>query len=360
MPGNSIAVIGASGVVGRAAIEQLGLAGHSVTGFSRRPPADLPDASFIPLDLMDEAACANAAVRNLKDTTHIVYAALFEKPGLIAGWHEEDQMQTNLKMLQNLLAPLKTSSSLRHITLLQGTKAYGAHVQPMSIPGLERSPRHEHANFYWLQQDYLESFCREASRSLTIWRPQIIIGHALNAPMNLLNAVGIYASLLKSRGDDLVFPGGPGGVTELIDADLLARAILHSFDNQSFNNETFNITNGDVIRWRDIWPAVAGMFDMKVGAPRQQRLSDWIYDCEDEWQAIVEEHGLRPYTIRELAGDSFYYADALFNAYSTEPPPPSLLSTIKLRQAGFPECVDSEVMFQNWFTKLRQLKVLPR
>ena len=72
-----------------------------------------------------------------------------------------------------------------------------------------------------------------------------------------------------------------------------------------------------------------------------------------------QREGLRPHNIRELVGDSFFYADALFNSYGDAPPPPALLSTIKLRQAGFADCIDTELMFARWFRKLQQLKVLP-
>ena len=57
---------------------------------------------------------------------------------------------------------------------------------------------------------------------------------------------------------------------------------------------------------------------------------------------IVARHELKPHSLRQVVGDSFFYADALFNAGGTQPPPPSLLSTIKLREAGFAECVDTE------------------
>ena len=353
-----IAVIGASGVVGRALMEHLTESGEKVVGLSRREPADLA-TNYRHLDLMSADACRHSAKSELSKTTHLVYTALFEKPGLIAGWHEADQMKINLNMLQNILEPLKSSKALRHITLLQGTKAYGAHVEPMRIPGLEREPRHAHENFYWLQQDYLNNFCEETNRKMTIWRPQIIFGHALNAPMNMLNAIGIYAAILKARGQPLVYPGGPAAITEAVDADLLAQAIQFSFDNPSFDGETFNITNGDVFRWQDIWQELSNIFDMQGETKSPQRLSDWIYDCEAEWQNIIEANSLRPYSIRELAGDSFFYADALFNAHSDTAPPPSLLSTIKLRQTGFNKCIDTLDMFKKWFNKLRLLKVLP-
>ncbi|MFK7914477.1 MAG: NAD-dependent epimerase/dehydratase family protein [Pseudomonadales bacterium] len=355
----NIAVVGASGVVGRALLEQLNASGLTATGFSRRRPADLPDARFEPLDLLDATACQTAAKGALANTTHLVYAALFEKPGLIAGWRQQDQMQTNLQMLRNLLEPLQINNKLTHVTLLQGTKAYGAHIAPMKIPGIENEPRVQHDNFYWLQQDYLEQVCQRRQWNYTIWRPQIIFGHALHAPMNMLAAIGVYAALQRSRGLPLHYPGGPSAITEAVDARLLAKAIEFSLDRPGFANETFNITNGDVFRWQDIWPAITRALGMEPGAPEPVVLSKHLYQEEALWQRITETHGLQPYSIRELVGDSFFYADALFNSSGSQAPPPALLSTIKLRQAGFHDCIDSGAMFKDWFAKLADLKVLP-
>lgn len=354
-----VAVVGASGVVGRALVEHLIHDEIPVVGLSRRPPADLADAPFQPLDLTSPSECEQIAESTLSDVTHLVYTALFEKPGLIPGWQEQDQMQTNLAMLRNLLDPLKTSGKLRHVTLLQGTKAYGAHVEPMKIPGLESDPRHLHENFYWLQEDYLRDLCRGTDLQFTIWRPQVIFGHALHAPMNMLAAIGVYATLQKAEGLSLTYPGGPSAVSEAIDADLLAKAISLSFDNDAFSNQTFNITNGDVFRWQDTWPALAQIFGMETGEPDRRLLSESLYDREDDWSQLISRYGLKPYTIRELVGDSFYYADAMFNAYGDAAPPPAILSTIKLRKAGFTECVDTTDMLSRWFHKMAQLRILP-
>lgn len=354
-----VAVVGASGVVGRALMERFQDQGIAAIGFSRRPPADLEGISFQVLDLLNAEACAHCADEHMSDVTHLVYAALFEKPGLLAGWREQDQMATNLAMFRNILKPLTGSASLRHITLLQGTKAYGAHVAPMKIPGVESDPRHPHDNFYWLQEDALAEFCNQTDWSQTIWRPQVIFGHALHAPMNMLAAVGTYAALQKAAGRPFTYPGGPSAISEAIDADLLAAAIQFSFDRDSFRNQTFNITNGDVFRWQDIWPHLADIFEMEVGEPSQSRLSESCYDKETEWQAITAQQSLRPYSLRELVGDSFFYADAMFNAYGSSAPPPAVLSTIKLRKAGFQECIDTPDMFSKWFSKLSGIKVLP-
>ena len=44
----------------------------------------------------------------------------------------------NEAMLRNLFEPLQgAASGLRHVALLQGTKAYGVHVRPMKVPARE-------------------------------------------------------------------------------------------------------------------------------------------------------------------------------------------------------------------------------
>ena len=39
--------------------------------------------------------------------------------------------------------------------------------------------------------------------------------------------------------------------------------------------------------------------------------------------------------------------------------PPAIVSTIKLRQAGFHEVMDTEVMFRKWFEILKNERLLP-
>ena len=39
--------------------------------------------------------------------------------------------------------------------------------------------------------------------------------------------------------------------------------------------------------------------------------------------------------------------------------PPSLVSTIKLRQAGFGDCFDTEDSLRYWFDRMREDRILP-
>src|SRR4051794_3410758 len=212
----SVLVTGASGVVGNAVVERLLERGtFDVIALSRRTPEIDSTRSFrhLSVDLRDKEA-AHAALSQLDDVTHLVYAALYEKPGLIAGWQERDQMDTNLAMLQNTLEPLLGHKLLRHVTTLQGTKAYGIHVHPMPIPARERAPRDPHENFYWLQEDYLKDKAREHGFAWTILRPQLIIGRPWGVTMNLAPIIGVYAAICREEGLPFGFPGGISYVWE--------------------------------------------------------------------------------------------------------------------------------------------------
>jgi hypothetical protein len=129
--------------------------------------------------------------------------------------------------------------------------------------------------------------------------------------------------------------------------------------NAAAANETFNVTNGDVLVFRDAWPALADAFGMPVGADEPQRLAEVLPAQADVWDAVVARHGLRAPGLGAFAGDSLLYADVFFNAGGRAPPPPTFLSPIKLRQAGFHACIDSEDMLVGWVRELQRLRVLP-
>jgi nucleoside-diphosphate-sugar epimerase len=361
--GNKVLVAGVSGVVGYATAQQFALDPTcEVIGVSRRAPGRLGRVRHLALDLADAGATA-AAAAGLEDVTHLVYAALFEKPGLIPGWYEQDQMQTNLTMFRNLLDSLTaTARNLQHVTLLQGTKAYGAHVAPMTVPGREREPRHPHENFYWLQEDHLRG--RQAADgqrwAWSIMRPQIIFGEALGSNMNAIPALGVYAALLREAGEPLHWPGGVALVSEAVDADLLGRAIVWAATTPACRDETFNVTNGDVFCLRHLWPAIADAFGMEVGEDRPYSLAANVPARVAEWTDIVRRYGLSaPSDLDAFVGQSFIYADVIMGFGMEHAPSPALVSTIKIRQAGFTECIDTEDMFRRWIAHFQSLALFP-
>ena len=59
-------------------------------------------------------------------------------------------------MLRNVIEFLVSGKSvLKHVSILQGTKAYGVHLHPIAIPARESDPRDNHPNFFFDQQDYV-------------------------------------------------------------------------------------------------------------------------------------------------------------------------------------------------------------
>jgi hypothetical protein len=79
--------------------------------------------------------------------------------------------------------------------------------------------------------------------------------------MNMATVIAVYAVLCKEMGLPLWFPGTAkayGGIMEMTDADLLAKAIVWAGENDGCDGEAFNITNGDFNRWANLWPRLAG------------------------------------------------------------------------------------------------------
>jgi nucleoside-diphosphate-sugar epimerase len=357
MAEKTVLVAGATGLVGYAVLKHFMADPNSdVIAVSRRPPPGF-NGHHLALDLTDATACRAAAV-HLRNVTHLVYAALFELPGLVEGWRNDEQIATNDRMLRNLLTPLMHAApGLRHVTLLQGTKAYGVHVRPMRVPAREgRSEMREQPNFYWAQEDYLRDAKAGRDWHFTILRPVLIVGEAIGGAMNLIPALGAYAALMRERGDSLSYPGGAERVSQAVDADLLARAIAWAGEADAARNETFNVTNGDVFTWPNIWPAIAKAAGMRPGPAEPFRLQSIT---EADWDRARQRFGLASPALAEFVGLSLEYADYQMRYGQTEPGPPSIVSTIKIMQAGFTETMDTERMFEKWFALMQRKTLLP-
>ena len=357
----TVLIAGASGLVGAAAVEAFLEAGYDVVALSRRKPEIDSKKPFthLALDLRDAAACREAA-RGFGDVTHVVYTAVFELPGLVPGWSEKVQMETNLEMLRNLMDPLaEAAKDLRHLSLLQGTKAYGVHLHPIRIPARERFPRDQHENFYWLQEDYVRAKSARDGWAFTIWRPQLIVGPNYGVVMNLPPIIGAYAAICREEGMPFGFPGGASWVWEAVDTRIQANALVWSATAKNAVGETFNLTNGEVFEWRDLWPSFAEVLGVELGPDRPVRLAELLPAKSAVWDRIIAKHGLRNVPMSDLVGASPHYADFCFAYGAKSAPPPAFVSTVKVKQAGFVEVGDTEETFRYWLAKLIERKILP-
>ena len=362
-----VLVAGASGLVGLAAIKHFAaLPGWEVVGVSRRRPT-VEGFQFIPVDLLDPQDCADV-FGGMGEVTHLVYAALHEAPGLMPGWIDDEVIETNAAMLRNLFDPLcEAARGLEQVSLLHGTKAYGLHHPSLGIDGLriplkERDPIRRHHNFYFVQQEYLEAKQRGRSWGLTTFRPTVIYGDASGANMNPALAIGAYAAILREAGEPLHFPGQTLEplLVEAVDAELVAKALGWAAANPIAAGNSYNLTNGDVFVWSQAWAAIATAMDMDVGEHRPMSFASDLVKRADEWAAIVAKYELwAPPDLVEFVGyNSLVYCDAMIGSRG-RPGVTVLNSTIKARQHGFHECLDSEDMFSNIFRRLRAQGLLP-
>jgi len=361
MAHKKVVVAGATGLVGSAALRHFGASGDCERiALSRRKPRDLYGAHHVPIDLASAEDCRRAAAE-LNGTTHLIYAALYEASNLVDGWRDAQQIATNDLMLRNLMGALApVAPDLKHVALFQGTKAYGVHVRPLTVPAREgRSEMYEQPNFYWAQENFLRDLQRGKRWHWSILRPVLIIGEAMGGAMDLIPPLGVYAAMLRAEGRPLDYPGGAPRVAQAVDVDLLARAIAWSGEAETARNEAFNVTNGDVFTWDNIWPAIADALEMKPGRHVPLSLAREYPKWIAPWDELRKARGLIAPGLEEFVGLSFQYADYSMRYGQTEAGPPSIVSTVKINQAGFTEMMDTEVMFRKWFKRAKASRLLP-
>ena len=139
------------------------------------------------------------------------------------------------------------------------------------MPARETDPRSMGPNFYYDQMDWLSEFQKTKQWSWTILRPQLVFGVAARSPLNIIAAIGTYASISRELGIPLRFPGGVERIGEATDARLIAKAVEWVAQNKIAANQIYNITNGDIyiasylaqdsgVIWYGTWSSAANVF----------------------------------------------------------------------------------------------------
>lgn len=342
-------VIGAGGVIGSNLVDHLSATGGwDVVGLSRRGGVARCRVQHVQADLFDSTS-TRTAIDQASATTHVFYAAYQDRPT----WSE--LVAPNVTMLGNVLDSLEGLPDLQHVSLMQGYKVYGAHLGPFATPAKEDDPPHMPPEFNVDQQLMLERNQLGKSWTWSAIRPSVVAGIGLGNPMNLAMVLAVYASISKELGVPLRFPGKPGAYTSLIemtDARLLAQATEWAATSPEAANEAFNITNGDMFRWKRMWPAIADFFEIPVADPLPMSLTEVMADKAPIWDEMVAKYGLEPTTYSDVS--SWEFGDFVFGwDYDV------IADTSKSRRAGFHEYVDSESMFTSIFADLRARRLIP-
>lgn len=344
-------VTGSGGVIGGNVIDHVVQSGLKVRGVSRRQPEISPRAwEHISVDLLDSNATSEAFSQTV-DTTRLVFAAYIEKQDPV------EQIKVNMALLTNTLDGLaKVGAPLEHVTLYQGMKYYGAHLGDFKTPAYENDPRLIIPNFYYDQEDLLRERAEARGFAFTIFRPEGVMGYSKGTPMNLLMVLAAYVTITKKLGQPLRFPG-PRHVYDHVlyqmsDAKLLAEATQWAGDEPAAHGEAFNLTNGDVIRWRHLFEAIANHYDLPVAEPQRFALSEQMPQYANLWDEIVAEHQLIPTPWPALV--DWRFGDMILNSDFD-----NVSSTVKIRMAGFTSCHDTILRTLELLNQLAEQRVIP-
>lgn len=342
-------VVGANGVIGTNLIAHLqSLKDWNVIGLSRRGNAANENVQSVSVDLLNREDVIEK-LSGLHTVTHIFYTAYQDKPS----WAE--LVAPNMTMLRNVVEVMEqVAPGLAHISFMQGYKVYGAHLGPFKTPAKESDPPIMLPEFMTEQQRYIEQQQKGKTWTWSAIRPSVVSGGALGNPLNLALVIAVYAAISKELNVPFRFPGKRGAyhhLMEMTDADLLAKATVWAATESQCANQAFNINNGDLFRWDDLWPKIGTYFGLETADPVPLPLAEVMRDKESLWETMREKYGLAP---DYKAVSSWAFGDFVFSwDYDF------LADGTKARRLGFHEYADTEQMFYNIFDELKRQKVIP-
>ncbi|MBA1200680.1 SDR family oxidoreductase [Pseudomonas capeferrum] len=347
-------VVGASGIVG-SAITQLLIENHWQVAALSRHPSPTPGVIPVAADLQDPASLSQA-LANMKPTH--VFITTWSRQAT-----EAENIRVNAGMVRNVLDAIRPAGSVRHVALVTGLKhylgpfeAYGKGSLPQT-PFREDQGRLDVENFYYAQEDELFAAAARDVFSWSVHRPHTVTGVAVGNAMNMATTLAVYATVCKRTGRPFVFPGSRvqwDSLTDMTDARQLARQQLWAATTPAAANQAFNITNGDVFRWKWMWRRIADYFDLAPAdypaapSPLERQMAD----DQTVWTEIAAEHGLKESDIGRLI--SPWHTDADLGR-----PIEVVTDMSKSRIMGFTAYQASDQAFFDVFDKLREERLIP-
>ncbi|KAL5219687.1 hypothetical protein ABZP36_020371 [Zizania latifolia] len=364
-------VVGSTGIVGTSLLDILPLQDTpggpwKVYALSRRPlppwsPQPSPAVTHLHLDLADTAAVAEA-LSPLVDITHVFYVAWSSHPT------EAQNREVNNAMLRNVLSVVVSNCpELVHVCLQTGRKHYIGPfeaINKISIPDspyTEDMPRLDYPNFYYDLEDILfeEVSRRDGVVSWSVHRPTTIFGFSPRSAMNVVGSLCVYAAICRKEGATLRWPGSRvawEGFSDSSDADLIAEHEIWAAVDPFARNEAFNCSNGDLYKWKFLWPMLADQFGLEwsgyEGEERRFKLADAMAGKEAVWTEIVKDNELVETELEEVA--NWWFVDAVFGVESEH-----LDSMNKSKEHGFLGFRNTVNSFNTWIEKMKVFKIVP-
>ncbi len=350
-------IAGVTGIVGRNLAERLTREGTwEVLGLARRPGV-LDGITPIAADLTN-ASSLKEALHKVRPT-HVFFTSWLRMET------EAENIRVNAGMVRNLLLALRDGASVQHVALVTGLKhylgpfeAYGKGSLPQT-PFREEQDRLAIENFYYAQEDELFAAADRDDFRWSVHRPHTIIGFAVGNAMNMGVTLAVYATICREAGLPFIFPGSEAqwnGLTDMTDACLLAAHLEWASMTPAARDQAFNVVNGDVFRWKWMWPRLAEWFGITAApfpsshTPLAPQFA--AINAAALWRDIAGKYGLREPDVNVLT--SAWHTDADLGR-----PVEVITDMSKSRRLGFREYQATDESFFDLFAKLRSEKLIP-
>jgi nucleoside-diphosphate-sugar epimerase len=351
----SALIVGVTGIVGENIADHLlKQGGWTIHGLARHTKTVQPGVKAIAADVNDADATRKALAGI--DVSHVFYCSWARRAT------EAENCAVNGAMIRNLLAAVEPAPSLTHVALVTGLKHYLGPFEdfgkrPLILPLREEQGRVPIANFYYVQEDALFESAARRGFGWSVHRAHTIIGYCLGNLMNMGVTLACYAAICRETGRPFVFPGSVPqweGLSDVTDARIIASHMVWAATTPAARNEPFNIVNGEIFRWKWLWPQLAKWWGLEA-APypgKPTPLEEQMRDAAPVWDGIVKKHGLKPNGLDTLA--SWWHTDA-----DTGRPTECFTDMTKSRKLGFLEYQETLSSFTDLWTRLRAERIIP-
>jgi len=349
-------VVGATGIAGRGVSQELLDVGARVHGLSRHRDGVIAGVEHIAADLLDHAS-VNKAVSRIKPS-HVYLSAWSRRAT------EQENIKVNAGMVRTVLQAVAPARSVKHVALVTGLKHYLGPFEAYVRGGLapptplrEEQPRLDLPNFYYSQEDELYAAANRDGFTWSVHRPHTIIGKAIGNAMNMGSTLAAYASICKELGRPFKFPGSAAqwnGLSDMTDARVLGKQLVWASTTDIAKNEAYNIVNGDIFRWRWLWPRIAKWFGVAwegfEGEPVP--LEGQMTNDGETWKKMATKYGLVEPDLSRVA--SPWHTDLDMGR------PIEVMTDMALsRKLGFRVYQNTEEAFHDLFATLRAEKIIP-
>lgn len=353
---NIALVVGSTGITGSNLAHELISQGWTTYGLARNPNRSVSGLNPVQADLLDEKSLTDA-LENIAPT-HIFFTTWMRNDT------EEENIRINSALVRNLLQALSPKKSVKHVALVTGLKHYlgpfEAYANAGSLPETplrEAQPRLEYPNFYYAQEDAVYEAAERDHFTWSIHRPHTVIGYAIGNLMNMGTTLAVYASICKETGAKFIWPGSAAqwdGLSDVTDARVLAKQLVWASTAEAAKNQAFNVTNGDVFRWKWLWYRIADYFGIEAEGYNDsvKPLEKELEGRQEIWKEIAVRYELKENDLSKLA--SAWHTDLDLGR-----PIEVMTDVSKSRKAGFTVFKSTEDSFFDLFEKLKEEKIIP-